>query len=534
MASPISVGIGYRSAIGDWTRAHIERFDVLEITVDHCIYAGAAQRQEIFDLVGRIPLTAHGVGLSIGTDTPLDLAYIDRVAAIVDRLKAPAYSEHLAFTRVPGRDLANLLPLPKTEAVAADVIAKLRIVQSRIPVPFLLENIAYLFDWPDSTLSDAAFLSLICRETGAGLLLDIENLRLNARNHGYDPRAFLDALPPGLVHEIHMAGGIAVRDPRLGRPVLADSHSHPVAEDTLALLDHALARHRPYAIIVERDDRLDAGAEILDDVARIRALLDARRSRRRAPASAAPRPLLERQTALLDYLTSGAAIFGDGDEAPPPALAGIDPALLHLEARFSHEKRTQKLAGVFPRTLELLAREEAGILRAFAAAAPPKSIGRLETARQFCDFLLERWPDRAAAPAWLGDVARCELALATVRAARDDDGDRSAAMQARGDAPVSGVVRRGHDVVLLRCGHDIRRVFEDGVTCAKPARRDTPLVIAMPAGAADPLIFEVPPALFELLAALDDWTEQAFFGATPEAKALIAELAERGILDVRA
>src|ERR1700730_6565772 len=171
-----AVGIGYRAAIGDWTRNNLDRFDVLEITVDHCIYGGKKLQSAVFDLVGRIPLTAHGIGLSIGTDVPLDLRYLDEVASIVDRLKAPAYSEHLAFTRVPGRDLANLLPLPQTEAVAESIIAKIKTVQSRIGVPFLLENITYLFTWPNSQLSDAEFLCLICGETGAGLLLDIENL----------------------------------------------------------------------------------------------------------------------------------------------------------------------------------------------------------------------------------------------------------------------------------------------------------------------------------------------------------------------
>src|SRR6266481_5527130 len=100
-----AVGLGHRAAIGDWTRANLPRFDVLEITVDHCIHGSKLLQSAIFDLVGRIPLTAHGIGLSIGTDVPLDLAYVDEVAAIVERLKAPAYSEHLAFTRVPGRDL---------------------------------------------------------------------------------------------------------------------------------------------------------------------------------------------------------------------------------------------------------------------------------------------------------------------------------------------------------------------------------------------------------------------------------------------
>ena len=161
--------------------------------------AASPQRSAIFDLVGRIPLTAHGVGLSIGTDEPLDLAYLDEVAAVVERLEAPAYSEHLAFTRVPGRDLANLLPLPKTEAVAESIIAKVRTVRSRVAgaVPAGKHHLHVRV--AGSKLSDAEFLNLICRETGAGLLLDIENLYLNASNHGFDPYAFLDALPAGLV-----------------------------------------------------------------------------------------------------------------------------------------------------------------------------------------------------------------------------------------------------------------------------------------------------------------------------------------------
>jgi uncharacterized protein len=270
-----AIGIGYRAAIGQWTREHLEHFDVLEITVDHCIDGSKSVEAAIFGLVGRIPLTAHGIGLSIGTDVPLDLDYLDKVAAIVERLQAPAYSEHLAFTRAPGRDLANLLPVPKTEAVAESIIAKVRTVQSRVAVPFLLENISYLFEWPDSDLSDAEFLNLICRETGAGLLLDVENLFLNAHNHGFDPYTFLDALPADLVKEVHVAGGMTVCKDFLQRPFLADSHSHPVPDGTLDLLDQVLARHTPETIVLERDDRLHAVGEILDDVARIRSRIAA-------------------------------------------------------------------------------------------------------------------------------------------------------------------------------------------------------------------------------------------------------------------
>jgi len=272
----VHVGIGYRSALAEWTRANLDRFDVLEITVDHCIHGGWAQQEEVFALVGRIPLNAHGVGLSIGTDVPLDLDYLDKVARIVERLNAPTYSEHLAFTRVPGRDLANLLPLPKTEAVAEAIVDKVRTIRSRIPVPFLLENISYAFEWPDSKLSDAEFLNIISRESGAGILLDVENLYLNAANHGFDPYAFIDALSPGLVREVHMAGGIAVQSEGLDRPFLADSHSHPIPDAALDLLDYALARHAPSTIVLERDERLDVADEILSDIARIRERVDQR------------------------------------------------------------------------------------------------------------------------------------------------------------------------------------------------------------------------------------------------------------------
>lgn len=272
--SSTAVGIGYRATIGEWTRLNLDRFDVLEITVDHCIHGGKQHQAAIFDLVGKIALTAHGVGLSLGTDDELDLAYLDQVMEVVERLNAPAYSEHLAFTRVPGRELGNLLPLPKTTAVAKSIIAKVRTIQSRISVPFLLENITNPFEWPDSSLSDVEFLNLICAETGAGLLLDVENLFLNASNHGVDGYEFIDMLPAGLVREVHMAGGITMSENFLDRPFLADSHSHPIPDEALDLLDHVLARQTPSYIVLERDERLEATDEILNDVARIRARVE--------------------------------------------------------------------------------------------------------------------------------------------------------------------------------------------------------------------------------------------------------------------
>jgi uncharacterized protein (UPF0276 family) len=532
------IGIGYRAPLADWTRAHLARFDVLEVTIDHCLYAGPAQRRQIYELVEWIPLTAHGIGLSIGTDCPLDSAYLDQVATIIDRLKAPAYSEHLAFTRVPGRDLGNLLPVPRTGLVAEQIIAKIRDIRSRLGVPFLIENIANVFEWPQSTLSEVDFINLICCESGAGLLLDVENLYVNSRNHQFDAHRFLDALSPGLVQEIHMAGGIAVRDAHSGASILADSHSHPVGEETLALLDYALERHHPKSIVVERDDRLEAGDEILADVARIRALLADRRNAACERVDTQPRhTLLEQQTQLLAYLTSAPAIFGSGpEEALPPLLRGIDRIRLGFEARFSHEKRMEKLARLFPRTLGLLEAERGELLQAFAEACPPTSIGLLETAQQFLDFLSEQQRSRPCRSNYACDVARCELALAKARFGRDEvpRRNRRSPPARGGNGAKARAIRRADSVALVRCEHDVRCLFESSSGVGAPKRRDTPLVIAQSRAATAPEIFEIPPALFDLLAALDHWTERSCLGRKPGADALIADLVKRGLLEVRA
>ena len=269
-AAKPSIGIGYRHALDAWTHKNLDRFDTLEVIVDHCIYGSPARRDGIFDLASEIPVVAHGIGLSIGTDVPLDLSYLNEVARTIERLGAGSYSEHLAFTRVPGRELMNLMPLPRTTAAAEGIVAKVRAIQAAIPVPFLLENIAYIFEWPVPEMDEASFLNLVLAESGAGLLLDIENVRLNARNHGFDAAGFIDRLPPGTVQQVHLAGGAAIEERFLNAPFLADSHSHPVSDEALDLLECVLARHRPTHIILERDTRLSETEEILADIVAIR------------------------------------------------------------------------------------------------------------------------------------------------------------------------------------------------------------------------------------------------------------------------
>lgn len=299
LCRPTKVGIGYRRYLHHWTMEHLDRFDIAEITIDHYLWSNEKQRELIEEISRHLPIIGHSVGLSIGTDMPLDHAYLDRVADTLERIGARSYSEHVAFTKAPPPqkhaeeltgtpypesymawlDLANLIPLPKTAETIELLVAKIAEVQRRIPVPFLLENITYYFEYPDSTMDDATFFNTICGATGAKMLLDIENLYINSVNHRFDARAVIDAFDSNLVEQVHMAGGIDYQvDGSRSDVLLIDSHDQPLREKTSELLDYLLTRQSPDSIILERDGRLDKKhwPELLSDLSTIRKVVSAK------------------------------------------------------------------------------------------------------------------------------------------------------------------------------------------------------------------------------------------------------------------
>jgi hypothetical protein len=205
--------------------------------------------------------------------------------------------------------------------------------------------------------------------------------------------------------------------------------------------------------------------------------------------------------------------------------------MLRLEARFSHQKRMAKIAAVFPRTFELLGAGLDAVERAFVAACPPQDISRMANAHQFHDFLLARWRRRPPVPVYLPDVAACELACARLRLAAQESGEPADAAGPAG--PAGRGARRRRNVMLLRCAFDVRAIFEGAIEKAAPVARDTHVAIAPDPRSAEPQMIEVAPEVFDLLCALDQWTDPAALEGSPEAIALIAELAAAGLLEVR-
>lgn len=203
-----------------------------------------------------VRLVPHGVSLSLGGAEPLDRTRLDHLARLAKLCDAPIVSEHIAFVRADGTETGHLLPVPRTRAALEVIVAHVCEAQAALPVPLALENIATLIEWPECEFDEATFLCGILERTDALLLLDIENVYANARNHGGDPLALLDRLPLERLAYVHVAGG----HDRDG--LYHDTHTDPVPTGVLSLLGVLAARCPIPGVMLERDGRFPTQCEL--------------------------------------------------------------------------------------------------------------------------------------------------------------------------------------------------------------------------------------------------------------------------------
>lgn len=192
-------------------------------------------------LSGPVPLVAHSIGLSLGTASSFDEAYVEQLRRWHDRYSFRWHSDHLSFVRITGpgghdHNAGLAVPVPYDEEVLDLVAGRVAHVQDRLGKPFLIENNVYFVDMPEQEMSEPQFLNALADRTGCGILLDLHNLYANSRNHGFDPLGFIDELDLERVGEIHIAGGSEMGD------MYVDSHAGPSPEPVWQLLDAVLPR----------------------------------------------------------------------------------------------------------------------------------------------------------------------------------------------------------------------------------------------------------------------------------------------------
>jgi uncharacterized protein len=226
-----------------------------EVHAENYMVAGGPFHHYLTKIRERFALSVHGVGLSIGGETPLDRAHIERLKALLDRYQPESFSEHLAWSS-HGRNFYNdLLPAPYTDATLRRVCEHIDQTQSALKCTMLLENPATYVEFETSTWSEADFIAEIVQRTGCGLLLDVNNVYVSAVNHQRDAVAYIDSLPLAAVGEIHLAGFAEDVD-AAGARLLIDSHGAPVAEAVWALYEHTIRRLGPTPTLIERDQNI--------------------------------------------------------------------------------------------------------------------------------------------------------------------------------------------------------------------------------------------------------------------------------------
>jgi uncharacterized protein len=250
-AIPASAGIGLRAQHQSELLNSAGAVGWLEVHSENYFSDAGPHIEALLRLREHYPLSLHGVGLSLGSSDPLDRQHLMKLKRLIARTSPALVSEHLAWGSADGRFVNDLLPLPYTRETLAHLISRVDQVQSTLQRPILIENISSYLRFSHSSIDEAAFFAELSRATGCGLLVDINNLYVNERNHGVDARQFIDSIPPAAVGELHLAGYSINRIAQ--SEILIDTHSTPVCGAVWTLYRYALQRFGARPTLIEWD-----------------------------------------------------------------------------------------------------------------------------------------------------------------------------------------------------------------------------------------------------------------------------------------
>jgi hypothetical protein len=264
----LGVGVGFRKPHVAEVLRERPAMDWFEIISENYFAEGGIQRRNLEELHAAYRVVPHGVSLSIGGAEPLDADYLSRLRALVRRLDAPWCSDHLCWTGFGRFDVHDLLPLPFTRATLEHVVERVKRVQGELGVPFALENASSYMEYRESTMPEHAFLAELSERADCGLLLDVNNVYVSAFNHGFDPRAYIDAIPGERVVQMHVAGHADKGT------YLLDTHGDHVKGEVWDLYRRALRHCGPTSTLVEWDESIPAWEVLSAEAAQARAVRD--------------------------------------------------------------------------------------------------------------------------------------------------------------------------------------------------------------------------------------------------------------------
>lgn len=255
----------------------------LEIHPENYVARGGGFAMNLERALERYRVLPHGLTLCFGTTSRFDPAYVASLAGLLDRIDAPFYSDHLCFAGVDGQFLHDLLPLPFTRESVDVAASRVRELRDALARPVAIENVSYYADpAPRGGWDEPDFLLEVLDAADCALLLDVNNVYVNSINHGFDPRAYIDRIPPERVVQMHVAGHYTRKD-----GIRIDTHGEPICEGVYELLDHALRHIGPTPVLLERDQNFPPLDELLAEVRRLGAIYERATGAWRQPAPVA-------------------------------------------------------------------------------------------------------------------------------------------------------------------------------------------------------------------------------------------------------
>ena len=277
---PRTAGVGFKSEHFADIVGGDQPIGFVEIHAENYMGDGGAPHAQLRALCERYALSVHGVGLSIGSMAPLDRDHLARLKRLCDRYDPASFSEHLAWSSHGEVYLNDLLPLPYTDETLGRIVGHVDQVQHALNREMLLENPSTYLQFTESTIPESEFLAEISRRTGCGLLLDVNNVFVQAKNHGTSAEAYLSSFLLDRVREIHLGGHDEQTDDT-GAPLLIDSHGAPVADPVWALYERVISATGPLPTLIEWDNDVPAWPVLAAEARAAKAILD-RAARQRA------------------------------------------------------------------------------------------------------------------------------------------------------------------------------------------------------------------------------------------------------------
>ena len=262
-----SIGIGFRKEFADeFTDNRDFTPDFIEFAPENWVDMGGYWKKVLDKVTQKYPAICHGLSLSIGSPEELDFGFLKKLKTFFKEYNIEIYSEHLSYTKAENAHLYDLLPIPFREDAVKHVVKRIKQVQDYLERPLVIENVSY-YTPVAAEMSEAQFINAIVKESGCYLLLDVNNVYVNAFNHNYNAKEFIDAMPHDRVAYIHMAGHTKVAP-----DLIIDTHGEAIIDPVYQLFDYTVSKLDPVPVLLERDFNIPEAEELMSEMKKLKTI----------------------------------------------------------------------------------------------------------------------------------------------------------------------------------------------------------------------------------------------------------------------